>query len=115
MRITRTPLAFLIGVLLSAAPAMAGNGPEVDGSSSVKVDCERNSGVINVSIKHHRRIGKVHLVFRDAKGKTVYVEEGKAMTEELVRRFDKGMFPKGAATLSVQARDLNVTQTFTVQ
>lgn len=94
---------------------MASNGPEVDGGTSVKVECQRGSGMINVSIKHHRRIGKVHLVFRDAKGKTLYVEEGKAMTEELVRRFDKGMFPKGAATLSVQARDLDITETFTVQ
>ena len=46
---------------------------------------------------------------------TVYFEEGKANTEELVRRFDKGMFPKGAATLHVQARDLDITQHFTVQ
>lgn len=115
MRTTHKPLAFLLGVILSAAPLMAANGPDVDGASSVNVECERGSGMVNVSIKHHRRIGKVHLVFRDSKGKTLYVEEGKAMTEELVRRFDKGMFPKGTASLSVQARDLNVTQTFTVQ
>ncbi|MCB0767369.1 MAG: hypothetical protein KDB95_09215 [Flavobacteriales bacterium] len=115
MWITPKPLALILGALLSAAPLLAANGPDVDGASSVKVECQRGSGMINVSIKHHRRIGKVHLVFRDAKGKTVYVEEGKAMTEELVRRFDKGMFPKGAATLSVQARDLDITETFTVQ
>ncbi|HPF90423.1 MAG TPA: hypothetical protein PLL57_07185 [Flavobacteriales bacterium] len=115
MRTPPTTLALLLGMLLSAAPLMASNGPEVDGGTSVKVECQRGSGMINVSIKHHRRIGKVHLVFRDAKGKTLYVEEGKAMTEELVRRFDKGMFPKGAATLSVQARDLDITETFTVQ
>jgi hypothetical protein len=79
------------------------------------VDCSRGSGMIQVNILNHRKIGNVHLVVKDALGKTVYIEDGKAMTEELVRNFDKGMFPKGEATLTVEARDFTITQAFTIQ
>ncbi len=79
------------------------------------MECTRASGLIQLSILNHRRIGKVHIEVRDAKGALVYVEEGKAMAEELVRRFDKGLFPKGTATLSVKARDFDITQSFTIQ
>lgn len=115
MRSPHTALAVFLGVFLWSASPAASNGPGIEGSSTVQVECVPGMGVINVSIKHHRRIGNVQLVFRDAAGKTVYFEEGKANTEELVRRFDKGMFPKGAATLHVQTRDLDITQHFTVQ
>lgn len=81
----------------------------------VSVDCSRSAGMIQVNILNHRKIGNVHMVVKDAQGKTVYIEEGKAMTEELVRRLDKGMFPKGDATLTVEARDFTITQTFTIQ
>ncbi len=89
--------------------------PDEKEKASVSVDCKHGSGLIQVNILSTRKIGKIHLVVKDAKGKAVYIEEGKAMSEELVRRFDKGMFPKGAATLTVEARDFNITQAFTVQ
>ena len=91
------------------------SSPETDEGARVSIDCTRGSGLIQLNILHHRKIGKVHIVVRDAKGKTVYVEEGKAMTGELVRRLDKGIFPKGEATLTVEARDFSVTKAFTIQ
>lgn len=97
--------------LLTSVSAAPGNKEK----ASVSVDCSRGSGLIQVNILNHRKIGNVHIVVKDAKGKTVYVEEGKAMTEELVRRLDKGIFPKGAATLTVEARDFTITQAFTIQ
>lgn len=115
MRFTRWSSALVLCLSLSALSALATNGPEERGRSTVSVDCQRGSGLINISILNHRKIGKVHLEVRDAKGRVIYIEEGKAMTEELVRRFDKGMFPKGAATLTVQARDFHITESFTIQ
>lgn len=115
MRIVRLSFALLLAGLVSVVPLQATNGPVERGQAVVSVDCQRGSGLINVSILNHRKIGKVHLEVRDAKGRIVYVEDGKAMTGELVRRFDKGMFPKGEATLMVQARDFTITQSFVVQ
>lgn len=115
MRIAPWSSSLVLAALLLAIPATATNGPDGKGNSVVSVDCQRASGLIQVNVLNHRKIGKIHLVVKDAKGKTVYVEEGKAMTEELVRRFDKGMFPKGDATITVQARDFNITQHFTIQ
>lgn len=101
--------------LVGTASAVAPSHPDEKSKATVSVNCTRASGLIQVNIQNHRKIGNVHLVVKDAKGKTVYVEEGKAMTEELVRRFDKGMFPKGNATLTVEARDFTITQAFTIQ
>lgn len=104
----------VFSVVASASPALAPSHPE-EKKATVSVECSRASGLVLVNILNHRKIGNVHLVVKDAKGKTVYVEEGKAMTEELVRRFDKGMLPKGEATITVEARDFTITQAFTVQ
>ncbi|MBL7951013.1 MAG: hypothetical protein JNM62_04780 [Flavobacteriales bacterium] len=112
LRITLV-LAAVCAVLASSS-AMAPSHPD-EKKATVSVECTRASGLVQVNILHHRKIGNVHLVVKDAKGKTVYVEEGKAMTEELVRRFDKGMLPKGAATITVEARDFTITQGFMVQ
>ncbi len=103
----------LMGVL-NASQAM-GPKPCEGNSTTVSVDCQRGSGLIQINIQADRRIGKVQLVVKDASGKTMYVEEGKALTEELVRRLDKGMFPKGAATVTVESKDFSVTEAFTIQ
>jgi len=100
----------LVSLLTSVSAA-----PTDKEKASVSVDCTRASGLIQVNILNHRKIGNVHIVVKDAKGKTIYIEEGNAMSEELVRRLDKGMFPKGAVTLTVEARDFNITQAFTIQ
>lgn len=108
-------LLILALVCLMDTPNAVALTPVEKGGARVSVECQRNSGLIQVNILNHRKIGKVHLVVKDAQGRTVYIEEGKANTDELVRRLDKGMFPKGAATLSVTARDFSITQTFTIQ
>ncbi len=115
MTLRHTFVLAAFSAVLGTASALAPSHPDERGKATVSVECTRASGLIQVNILNHRKIGNVHLVVKDAKGKTVYVEEGKAMTEELVRRFDKGMFPKGAATLTVEARDFSITQAFTVQ
>lgn len=115
MRTNRLSSALVLSALVVAAPLSATNGPAERGKAAVAVECHRSSGLINVSITNYRKIGNVHIEVRDSKGALVYVEDGKAMSEELVRRFDKGMFPKGAATLTVQARDLDITQAFTIE
>lgn len=115
MRMLRSLVILAVPMVLGGPLALAGDRPNDKGKASVSVDCSRSSGLIQVNILNHRKIGNIHLVVKDAKGKTVYVEEGKAMSEELIRRFDKGMFPKGTATLLVEARDFSITQVFTIQ
>jgi hypothetical protein len=110
----RTIRVLSLGVLLLSAPAVhasPGGGDE----ATVSVECSRGSGLILISIANHRRIGNVKLEVRDAQGRSLYYEEGKAMTEELVRRLDKGVFPKGEAVLTVTARDFAITQHFNIQ
>lgn len=98
--------------LLTVAPVFAeGKG----GEATVRVECARNSSLINISILHERRIGKVKITVTDANGKVFYIEEGKAMKNELVRRIDKQGFAKGEMTLRVEARDFSITQHFVVQ
>jgi hypothetical protein len=108
-------LSVLALICLMDSPIAVAITPVDKGAARVSVECQRNSGLIQVNILNHRKIGKVHLVVKDAKGRTVYIEEGKAMSDELVRRLDKGMFPKGEATLTVTARDFAITQAFTIQ
>lgn len=98
--------------LLAMAPVFAeGKG----GEATVRVECTRNSSLINISILHERRIGKVKITVTDATGKVFYIEEGKALKNELVRRIDKQGFAKGEMTLRVDARDFSITQHFVVQ
>lgn len=99
-------------LLVSSGQAMAGGGTR---SGAVTVECTRSSSFIRIDITNHRKIGNVTIEVRDASGRSLYYEEGKAMTEELVRRLDKGVFPKGTAVLTVTARDLRITQQFTIQ
>jgi hypothetical protein len=97
--------------LLLSAPTHA-NAPGE--GSSVRVECTRSSAFIQVQVNSDRKIGKVVLEVRDADGRTLYREEGKAMTGELVRRLDKGAFPRGTHTITVRARDLDITQQFSI-
>ncbi len=109
----RTLRSIALLLLLSAAPAFAGDGD--NGKAKVQVISSRQSALINVNITSFRTIGKVVIEVRDAKGRTLYKEEGRALTPELVRRLDKGVFPKGDLTLSVTAKDFAITQVFNCQ
>ena len=119
-RIMRTPgflvhpfsFAFAL-TLMSAGPLQATEGGE--DKASVSVQCARGSGLIQVSVSNHRKIGKVLLEVKNAQGRVLYSEEGKAMTGELVRRLDKGLFPRGATTLEVTARDFVITHHFVIE
>ncbi len=111
LRRTLPVLGMSMGLLL-ASPVQAG---EPNSGSSLKVECSRSSAFIQIQVLNHRRIGNVVLEVRDAQGRTLYREEGKALTEELVRRLDKGVFPRGQHTLTVTARDLVITQPFTIE
>lgn len=102
--------ALAIGLLL-AAPVRAiapGEG------SSVRVECTRSSAFIQIEVNSDRKIGNVVLEVRDTEGRTLYREEGKALTAELVRRLDKGAFPRGVHTITVRSRDLDITQQFSI-
>ena len=111
LRRTLPVLGLSMGLLM-ASPAHAG---EPHSASTVKVECSRSSAFIQIQVLNHRRIGNVVLEVRDKDGRTLYREEGKAMTEELVRRLDKGVFPRGQHTLTVTARDLSITQVFVIE
>ncbi|MBK8338688.1 MAG: hypothetical protein IPK99_01115 [Flavobacteriales bacterium] len=100
-------------LLLFSPSTRAGGGDEKN--ATVAVECTRSSALIELRIENHRRIGAVELLIIDANGRTLYHEEGKAMTGELVRMLDKGLFPKGEHQLSVKARDFSITQRFAVQ
>lgn len=112
----RSALAFTASLLLhSGSMAAVRDVPAEKEKATVSVACSRASGLIEVNILNYRKIGKVRLVVKDAAGELVYVEEGKALSDVLVRRLDKSMLPKGAATVTVEARDFTITQAFTVQ
>lgn len=100
-----------IGLLVVAPVFAEGRG----GEATVRVESTRNSASITISILHERRIGKVKITVTDASGKVFYIEEGKAMKNELIRRIDKQGFAKGEMTVRVEARDFSITQHFVVQ
>ena len=101
-------------LVVSSSWAWAGE-PINEGQASVQVFCSRASAFVNVSITSFRKIGVVTIEVRNATGLTLYKEEGKALTQELVRRLDKGGFPHGDHTLLVTAKDFSISQVFTVE
>ena len=113
MNRTAHTLALACALLLFSPAIQAGAGSGE--GATVAVECTRSSGLIKLRIQNHRRIGPVELLIIDANGRTLYHEEGKAMTGELVRVLDKGLFPKGEHHLTVKARDFSITQRFAVQ
>lgn len=97
-----------LAVFITADPAFCAPGPVE--KSTVVVECVKGSGLIQVNIENHRKIGNVLIEVRNNQGQLVYREEGKAMTGELVRRLDKGMFANGPATVTVESRDFRITR-----
>ena len=113
MRKTLRTVLFLS--LLSTIPAVEAIPGAPDGTARVEVSCTRSSAFVNVSINSDRPIGKVVIEVVDAEGRTWYKEEGKALTPELIRRLDKGGFPRSAMTLKVTAKDFEVSRAFKVE
>ncbi|MEO8589237.1 MAG: hypothetical protein ABI432_07715 [Flavobacteriales bacterium] len=107
-------VSFTIALALSSHVAVqAADGGKDE--PHVSVQCVRGSGLIQVSISNPRKIGKVLLEVKDPSGHVLYSEEGKALTGQLVRRLDKGLFPKGATTVEVTARDFAITHQFVIE
>ncbi len=100
-------------VLVHAVPLSAGKAGEEE--ARVVVQCSRSSAFVNVNINSCRRIGKVVIEVLDTTGTVLYREEGKAMTPELIRRLDKGGFPRGPLTIHVTTKDFRLSQDFTVE
>ena len=109
----RSLLIVSLSLLALAAPARGGRNCAP--AANVKVECSSASAFINLRIDHCRRIGKVVIEVKDASGKVLYREVGKALSNVLVRRLDKGVFPSGDLTLSVSTRDFSIAQVFTVK
>ena len=107
--------SIVLATSLSAAVPGNGEGRSCDTKANLSVSCSRSSGMIQIQIGNCRRIGNVVLEIKDQNGRVLYREEGKARTGELVRRLDKGVFPKGTHTLSVVARDFAITQVFAIE
>lgn len=105
----------LLATLLSSVPSIGASPGRPEGTTKVEVVCSRSSAFVSVSINSFRPIGKVVIEVVDAQGRTWYKEEGKALTPELVRRLDKGAFPKAALTLKVSAKDIEASRPFTVE
>ena len=95
-------------LFLLAGPVVAGGGEPA--KATVSVEAAPGSAFLKLNIRNHRKIGKVAILVRDAKGRVVYSEEGKAMTGELVRLLDKRAMPLGELTVTVTARDFAITQ-----
>jgi|688.fasta_scaffold02710_8 hypothetical protein len=89
--------------------------PGCDRKPKVQVTCSRSSPLIDLNVTSCRKIGNVVIEVRDASGKSLYREEGKAMTPQLIRRLDKGTFPKGDLVVSVTTHEFRVDQPFTVE
>lgn len=112
VRLFRGVAVVAFTAMLSAA-AVAGHG-DTGGHARLSVQCSRTSAFVNIQIAHIRKIGKVALEIRDKDGRVLYREEGKALTDELVRRLDKAVLPRGTHVLSVQGKDLALSQAFTI-
>lgn len=105
-----------VALLVSlAGTTLAPAATPPDGEARLEVACERRSAFVNVSINSFRKIGHLRIEVRNAQGIVLYCEEGKALTPELVRRLDKGAFPRGTHALIVQARDFRLERPFTVE
>lgn len=102
--------AFLVGSQVNA-----GGNEVIPNDAQVTIECSRSSSLVLINITSYRKIGDVSISICDSKGRSLYYEEGKAMTDELVRRLDKGLFPPGEATLTVRSRDLTESQAFLIQ
>ena len=107
------PSLLLVGLLMAPAPVLAGAGGE--GKATVRVECTRSASLINIIVRHERRIGQVKILVCDAKGDVFYIEVGKAMTGEVVRRIDKLGFTKGGMIPTVGTRDFHITQRIVVE
>ncbi len=95
---------------LSVSLCVAGDGP-----AKLNVEASRRSAFVTIALQHDRRIGPITLEVKDHLGRTLYKEEGKAMQDELVRRLDKGVLPKGEHTLFITTRDLKLSERFVVE
>lgn len=104
----------IAALLFAAQPVVYAAPPGGDNEATVFVEASRNSAFIHILVNNHRKIGNVVLEVKDLQGMVLYREEGKAMTGELVRRLDKGVFPKGEHTVTVMSRDFSITQRLTI-
>lgn len=105
----------IAAALFLVHPMANGAAPGGGNEATVFVEATRSSAFIHILINNHRKIGNVALEVKDMEGRVLYREEGKAMTGELVRRLDKGVFPKGEHTVTVVSRDFSITQRFTIE
>jgi hypothetical protein len=99
--------------LVDAAPRLDGSGPE--GGSHLSVSASGSSAFVTIQLQHHRKIGMVVMEVKDGQGRTLYREEGKAMQDELVRRLDKGILPRGEHDLVITTKDFTLSERFTVE
>jgi len=110
----------VVGVLVIASSsvvsaAWTGTPDGKDGGSQLSVLASRNSAFVTIELQHHRKIGVVVMEVKDEQGRTFYREEGKALQDELVRRLDKGMLPRGQYSLVITTKDVTLTERFTVE
>lgn len=103
----------LAGALSASTPLFATEGDH--DKARVEVVSDRRSAIVAININSYRKIGKVLIEVKDKDGRTLYREEGKALTPELVRRLDKTLLPKGELKLYVTAHDFKIEQVFAVQ
>lgn len=111
----KRPLLTAVAILsLAASSVVHAANPGCDRQPKFEVTNISGSGAISVSVVNCRKIGNVVLEVKDASGRTLYREEGKALTPELVRRLDKGIFPKGQHTLVITAKDFAVSKVLVI-
>ncbi|MCB0795275.1 MAG: hypothetical protein KDB88_11115 [Flavobacteriales bacterium] len=106
---------FVLGCAMILGPSSAFSSLGGEGKKgTIQLVQSRPSALLQLRIDNFRKIGKVAIEVRNSEGRTVYKEEGKAMTGELVRYLDKGLFRGGPHTMEVTTRDLHLLQEFRV-
>ncbi|MCB0791773.1 MAG: hypothetical protein H6595_11920 [Flavobacteriales bacterium] len=105
----------LLALVMGVTAMVSAKGGRTAERTSASVECSRASAFIKLQLHSDHRIGKVTIEVRDLDGRTWYKEEGKALTNELVRLLDKGVFPKGEMRLLITGRDLRIEQLFVVR
>ncbi|MBK7946252.1 MAG: hypothetical protein IPJ85_13530 [Flavobacteriales bacterium] len=112
-------LRLLHAITVSAAMAfclpMHAEGGGCESNAKLNVSCSRASAFVQVQVANCKKLGKLVLEVRDQQGRVLYREEGKAFTGDLVRRLDKGQLPRGTHVLSIVAKEVSLSQPFTIE
>lgn len=107
-------MLLLSSMMAGVVPAI-GAGDGCHTATNLTVKCSRASSLVQLNLSGCKKMGKITIEVRDQHGRTLYREEGRALTGELIRNLDKGTFPRGTHEVTVSSKEFAVSQRFTIE